>query len=239
MTNIPIFAHRGASAYALENTFEAFEKAYQLGADGIELDIQRTKDEQIIVFHDGDFLRLAGVRKKVTEMTLAEVQQLRLGRRFTRRFFPKAVPMLAEVLQWLHDKQMAVNIEIKSTFIGEEALLTAWLKTLHLPPGSHITSFHEDLLRHCKAVRPDIEMALLVTKKFNWQKLHELAPIDCVHAHKRFYTRANLKACEESGKRIRFYAVTGREPYIKNPHPAVIGWITDYPDRVRKAALKK
>ncbi|MER2106669.1 MAG: glycerophosphodiester phosphodiesterase family protein [Solibacillus sp.] len=235
MKNIPIFAHRGASAYAFENTFEAFEKAKKLGATGIELDIQRTKDNEIIVFHDLDFLRLAGVPKKVAESTLQEIQQLRLGKRLVRRFFPKMVPTFNAVLDWLHKEEMAVNIEIKASFLGAESLLTTWLQTLQLPPGSHLSSFHEELLRHCKSVRPDIEMALLVTKKFDWQQLSRIEPIDLVHAHKKYYTRANLKACDEAGKKIRIYGVTGKESYIKNPHPAVIGWITDYPDKVKHA----
>lgn len=235
MSNMPIFAHRGASAYAFENTFEAFKQAKKLGANGIELDIQRTKDNEIIVFHDEDFARLAGVRRKVVDCTLAEVQQLRLGKRFIRHFFPHTVPTLHAVLLWLHEEHMAVNIEIKASFLGAEALLTQWLQTLHLPPGSHLSSFHKELLVHCKAVRPDLEMALLVTKAFDWQQLHDIGPLDLVHAHKKYYTRANLKTCDEVGKKIRIYGVTGKESYIKNPHPAVIGWITDYPDKVSHA----
>ncbi len=66
MTNsIPIFAHRGASGYALENTFKAFEKARKLGADGVEIDIQLTKDDELIVYHDLDLFRLTGKRKKL------------------------------------------------------------------------------------------------------------------------------------------------------------------------------
>lgn len=235
MTNIPIFAHRGASAYAFENTFEAFEKAKKLGATGIELDIQRTMDNKMIVFHDLDFFRLAGVRKLVAECTLEEVQQLRLGKRFIRRFFPKIVPTLEDVLRWMHQEKLAVNIEIKASFLDAKPLLTEWLQHLQLPLGSHISSFHEEILRHCKKVRPDIEAALIVTKKFNWQQLDRIAPIDLVHASKKYYTRANLKACDEAGKKIRIYGVTGKESYIKNPHPAVIGWITDYPDKVKHA----
>lgn len=62
--NISIFAHRGASGYALENTFKAFEKAKKMGADGIELDVQCTKDSVLVVFHDIDLFRLTGKRKK-------------------------------------------------------------------------------------------------------------------------------------------------------------------------------
>lgn len=238
MTKIPIFAHRGASAYAFENTMEAFEKAKVLGADGIELDIQRTKDNEIVVFHDLDFLRLAGSRKVITDCTLEEVRQFRLGKRFLRHFSSKRVPTFKQVLAWLQQEQMAVNIEIKASFLDSTSLLTQFLSQVQLPKGSHISSFHEELLRHCKTVRPDIEVALLVTKKFDWQQMNQYTYIDTIHADKKYYKPANLKACEEAGKKLRIYGVTGNEAYIQTPHPSVIGWITDYPDKVRAAQTK-
>ena len=72
MNNIPIFAHRGASAYALENTLKAFQKAQKLGADGIELDLQLSKDSIFVVFHDLYLFRLTGVRRLVSDCNLVK-----------------------------------------------------------------------------------------------------------------------------------------------------------------------
>ena len=82
MNKISIFAHRGASGYAVENTLEAFEKAKELGADGIELDLQISKDAIFVVFHDLELKRLAGVRKFVSDCTFDELIQYNLGSRF-------------------------------------------------------------------------------------------------------------------------------------------------------------
>ncbi|UZM98196.1 glycerophosphodiester phosphodiesterase family protein [Lysinibacillus sp. MHQ-1] len=84
---IPVFAHRGASAYALENTFKAFEKALELGADGIELDIQFSKDGCPIVYHDPQLSRLVGINKLVSDCTMEELLRFKLGKPWRRLFF--------------------------------------------------------------------------------------------------------------------------------------------------------
>ena len=53
-----------------------------------------------------------------------------------------------------------------------------------------------------------------------------------LHMHKRYYKPRYLEACVTSEKACRFYAIDGTEPFLTNPHPSVIGWITDYPDKV-------
>ena len=73
-----VWAHRGASAYAPENTIPAFRLAMEQGADGIELDVQLSKDEQVIVFHDAELKRMTGVCKKVEQCTWNEMSAFRL-----------------------------------------------------------------------------------------------------------------------------------------------------------------
>ncbi len=86
-TSIPVFAHRGASAYALENSFRAFEKALELGADGIELDIQLSKEGIPVVYHDPQLSRLVGINKLVNECTVEELLSFKLGKPWRRFFF--------------------------------------------------------------------------------------------------------------------------------------------------------
>ncbi|KYG91749.1 glycerophosphodiester phosphodiesterase family protein [Metasolibacillus sp. FSL H7-0170] len=229
---MPIYAHRGASAYELENTMEAFRKALKLGANGIELDVQCSKDGQLIVFHDNNIKRLTGINRLVQDCTLAELQNYRLGKRFSRIFSAKRMPLLQDVIKWALIERVALNIELKESLTSNYDALIALLKTIELPKNSHFSSFHEQLLIMVKKYRPDIETALLVTKKFDWGKLDSLPHIDAIHAHKKYYRRSYLKACEYAGKSMRFYSITGKESFITQPHPVVVGWITDYPDIV-------
>lgn len=236
MTNrIPIFAHRGASGYALENTLKAFEKARNMGADGIELDLQCTKDNYLVVYHDIDLFRLTGQRKKVNECTYEELSSFPLGKHFLRCFSKLRIPTFHEVVEWANLYNMPLNIELKESLIGNTKALVDGLRHLELPSGSHFSSFHDELMRVVKMQRPDFKTAIIVTKKFDWQELQSLSHIDAVHAHKKYYKPQNFKAGMDAGKGLRFYAITGSESYLSNPDPSVIGWITDFPDRCAKA----
>lgn len=238
MNNIPIFAHRGASAYELENTLKAFRKAQILGADGIELDIQLSKDSIFVVFHDLNLFRLTGVRKLVSDCNFEELTNYKLGKRYKRLFSQNRIVSFEEIIKWANEENMALNIELKESILSKEDVLREVIRWIVLPENSHFSSFIEPLLKVVKETRPHIETALIITKKFDWQSMINRKYYDVIHAHKKYYKPQYLEYCEKAKIGIRFYGITGSESYIANPHPAVIGWITDYPDRVRKAQLK-
>lgn len=237
-SHIPVFAHRGASGYCLENTFSAFEKARKLKADGIELDIQQTKDGQLVVFHDLDLFRLTGKKKLINECTYEEISALRLGKHFTRCFSKQRIPTFQEVVEWSKMYQMPLNVELKESLLEDTTPLINMLQHITLPHGSHFSSFHDELIKIVKMQRPDLETAILVTKKFNWKDLSKISYIDAVHANKRYYKEQYLKECLEANIGVRFYAIDGNEAFLQDPHPSVIGWISDYPDRVKKMQKK-
>ena len=79
-----VWAHRGASGYAPENTLEAFKKAVEMGADGVELDVQLTKDDQMVVIHDELIDRTSDGRGWVKDMTLEELRKYNYNRRISR-----------------------------------------------------------------------------------------------------------------------------------------------------------
>jgi len=99
-----IWAHRGDSAHEVENTMAAFERARAAGADGIELDVRFDRDGNVVVFHDHDLQRLAGRPGRIEELSATERAALRVG--------GHPIPMLAEVLDWLGD--MEIDVEIKA-----------------------------------------------------------------------------------------------------------------------------
>ncbi|MFS0821515.1 glycerophosphodiester phosphodiesterase [Bacillus sp. 1P02SD] len=107
-----IGAHRGASAYCPENTMSAFKKAYELKADMLELDVQLTKDGEVIVYHDFFLDKRTNGRGFVHEHTLTEVKQLDAGSWFSESFTGERIPTFEEVLAWSKDK-IWLNIELK------------------------------------------------------------------------------------------------------------------------------
>ncbi|MFJ7368165.1 glycerophosphodiester phosphodiesterase [Lysinibacillus sp. NPDC098008] len=234
-STIPVFAHRGASAYALENTLQAFDKAMELGADGIELDIQFSKEGLPVVYHDPQLSRLVGSNKLVSDCTLEELLGFKLGKPWKRFFSSYKMPSFDAVLAWAMLHQIPLNIELKSTILDQKNALIHMLDGLKVPAGSHFSSFHYELLEIVKKQRPEYETALIATKKIKWDLLSDYRAADTVHMHKRYYKPRYLEACVGSNKACRFYAIDGTESFLTNPHPAVIGWITDYPDKVLAA----
>ena len=113
-----ITAHRGASVKYPENTMAAFRGAKKLGADWIELDVQQTKDRQIVVSHDTNLGRVTGVNKDIIDMDYSEIEKLDAGSFFNKKFKNEKIPLLEEVLQYAKDNNIRLNIELKP--IGEE-----------------------------------------------------------------------------------------------------------------------
>ena len=93
-----IYAHRGASAYAPENTMAAFYEAEKRGADGIELDVQMTKDGVLVVLHDEDVARTSNGRGLAREMTLSQLRELDFGSWFGPAWAGEKIPTLWQVL---------------------------------------------------------------------------------------------------------------------------------------------
>src|SRR5215204_4501911 len=99
LTSLPqpvIFAHRGASAHAPENTLAAFELALAQGADGIELDAKLSADGHVVVIHDATVDRTTDKHGRVKDMSLAELRSLDAGTFFEEKYHREKVPTLEE-----------------------------------------------------------------------------------------------------------------------------------------------
>ena len=108
-----IYAHRGASGYAPENTLEAFELAAKMGADGVELDVQMTKDGEIVVAHDEGLSRVSNGFGLIHDMTLAQLKKLYFNK--THPEYARAtIPTLREVYELLKPTGLRVNTELKN-----------------------------------------------------------------------------------------------------------------------------
>ena len=103
-----IFAHRGASAYAPENTMEAFALAVKQGADGIELDVQMTKDGEVVVIHDETIDRVSDKKGAVRDYTLEELRKFSFSNHM-EKYKDAAIPTLKEVLEFLDRKSTRLN----------------------------------------------------------------------------------------------------------------------------------
>lgn len=157
-----ILAHRGASAYAPENTLEAFSLAADMGADGVELDVHLTADGQLVVHHDDKINRTSNAQGTVREYTLAELRAFDFGYRFyngERRGI--RIPTLDEVYELLAPRGLIVNVEIKSKDPAVCLACDAAAKRHRMEDRVIYSSFNHFQLRQIREVCPTAFIAPL------------------------------------------------------------------------------
>lgn len=159
-----IFAHRGFSAAFPENTMVAFDAAEKLGVDGIELDVQLTKDGQLVVIHDSTLERTTSGTGNVADFTVAQLKQLSAGAWFASCFQNERVPLLEEVLEWAKGNKLKINVELKSTADQRERMLR---KIIEMVGASGIanriilSSFDHELIFRLAKELPKVETAAI------------------------------------------------------------------------------
>lgn len=162
-----VWAHRGASAYAPENTMEAFRLAEQMHADGIELDVHLTRDGAIVVTHDENVKRVTGgVDKCIADMTLEEAKQLDVCNGM-EAYRGARIPELAEVLEFLKTNRMTLNIEIKTTdnlYPGIECRTVELVHAYGLQDRVIYSSFNHYSLMLARKADPACRIGLLYSE---------------------------------------------------------------------------
>lgn len=161
-----IFAHRGASAFAPENTKASFKKALDLGAKHFEFDVQITSDNKYVVFHDYTLERTSNGKGKLSDKTLLELKKLDIGSWYSEEFSREQIMTLKELIEFF-PKDSFLNIELKrdkndKRFFGESFLeIIRPIKDRIL-----ISSFDWELLTYLNNLEPNISFGILVDKYY-------------------------------------------------------------------------
>lgn len=159
---VEIVAHRGASFDAPENTVAAIKLAWEQKADASEFDIYLTSDGKIVVIHDADTKRTAGVELKVANTTLEELRKLDAGKWKAAKFAGEKIPTLEEILATVPDgKRVFIEVKCGPEIVPE---LNRVLKTAKLKPEQMcIISFNADVVAAAKKARPDLQCLWIVS----------------------------------------------------------------------------
>ncbi|HUJ84928.1 MAG TPA: glycerophosphodiester phosphodiesterase family protein [Candidatus Acidoferrales bacterium] len=220
--------HRGARAYAPENTLTSFKKALEIGVDAIELDVRKTKDNQLVVIHDDNVKRTTNGDGLVCELTLKEIKG------FSAEGGEK-IPTLEEALDFL-DNKVKVLVELK-----EEGIEKQVLSVIHerdLEKNVVITSFSETALKEVRELNDKVETGLIYAKHKNPLKAALDLKANYLVALYRFVHTANVEKAHENGLKVVVWTINNPEEveaYIKK---GVDGIASDKPDILMKAKLK-
>ncbi|MFJ4779561.1 glycerophosphodiester phosphodiesterase [Streptomyces sp. NPDC088762] len=174
-----VYAHRGASAYAPENTLDAIDMAMRLGFEWVENDVQRTKDGELVVIHDDTLSRTTDVEEvfpdrapwRVKDFTAAEIARLDAGSWFDEQFAGAGVPTLREYMERVGRNQQRLLLEIKKPELYpgiEQQTLNllgelGWLDERHVTRRLVVQSFSAASVRIVHGLRPDLVTAFLGT----------------------------------------------------------------------------
>ena len=233
-----IYAHRGASDIAPENTMAAFELADDIGADGLELDVQLTKDGHVVVIHDDEIDRTSDGKGIVEEMFFADLKKLDFGSWKDVKYKGESIPLLTDVCKFVKDNSLLLNIEIKPTLRSNEIedKVIDICKSFNLVDQIVISSFNHYCLRNIKKKCSEIETAILyqsgIIKAGRYAKYTVKA--DGIHPHKYAITAEFIKSAALNGMKIRPWTVDEPELFKKLMHVKYItGIITNKPNIMR------
>lgn len=183
---INIWAHRGCSAAYPENTLEAFEAAAKIpGVVGVELDVQLTKDRQVVVFHDEKVKRVTDGDKEVRDYTLEELKALKVCPGTERE---STIPTFEEVLALLQpyckENGLKINVELKTSIIhyeGIEEMTHELVKKYDLVDSVVYSSFWEASVAKMKEIDPEVVTGMLDPKISKCMSMGERANADALH----------------------------------------------------------
>jgi glycerophosphoryl diester phosphodiesterase len=223
MLQLPqVIGHRGAMAYAPENTLESFREARRRGATWVEIDVKLTADGVPIVMHDDSLARTMGIDRLVAETPRAEL--------------PDAVPTFEQAIACFRELGLGCNVEIKpcegreaeTAYVAVETLRRAWPTAL---PAPLLSSFKDASLKAAQEAAPEFARALLVSELGDdWQGRAEAVGAAGMNVGRRKLTAAGAVAIKRAGYALSVWTVNDPDEAR-----AIVGMgadciITDAPD---------
>jgi glycerophosphoryl diester phosphodiesterase len=231
-------AHRGASAYAPENTMAAFEKAVELGADVLELDLHLTWDNELVAIHDDSLERTTDGRGPVNERSLKELKRLDAGVWFGQDFAGQRIPTLSEVLDRFAGKvPLALEVKAGSTFFpGIEEEVVSILRRHSAIEQTAVASFDHYALERLKEIEPTLRTAaLLVGRPVSLSAIAGPGRADAIALEASLVTKTEVEACRAAGLQLVVWVVNEPAQMRYFIDLGVDGIITDRPDLLRTA----
>jgi len=233
--SVIVFAHRGYSAKAPENTMAAFELALEFDADGIELDIHLTKDGEIVVIHDDTLDRTTNGTGLVSTYTMSELKAFDAGAWFSPEFAGEQIPTLRRVLDLTKGTDTLLNIEIK-TGLGFEQLnekLIPLLDKYDCWERTIISSFNHYALAHLISLKPQARTAILYSAGLvnPWVYAKSIGAT-ALHPYHRTVIPEIVTAAQQNGMMVNVWTVDKEEDVERMKVCRVDSVITNQVERV-------
>lgn len=234
-------AHRGASGHAPENTMGAFQKGFEMKADYIEIDVQMTKDGELVVIHDTTVNRTTNGTGKVGDLTFEEIRQLDAGSWFSEAYAGEKVPTFEEVIDAFRGK-VGILIELKAPelYPGIEKKIADVLVERNMDGSNNgkviLQSFNHESMKKSKELLPNLPHGVLAGT--GWADVTEeqlaqfAAYADYFNPNMNIVTEELVNEVHEAGMQIYPYTSRTQEQALRLFDLKVDGIITDYTEHV-------
>jgi glycerophosphoryl diester phosphodiesterase len=234
-----VFGHRGAKAYAPMNTLPSFELALEQGAQGIELDVHRSKDGYPVIVHDFTVDATSNGSGLVTGMTLAELKALDAGTWFDAKFAGTQIPTLDEVFEAL-GKRLFINVEIKSETVetdGVEQVVADCITRHKMQQRVIVSSFNPRTLRRFRALMPEVPIGFLHYPEAPVDVFTVLGdlPYEAFHPFYEMIDAALVENAKRHQRMVNTWTVNDSARAVALRELGVNGIITDNPDVILQA----
>lgn len=230
--NFIVYAHRGASAYAPENTRAAFDKAIELKANGIELDLQRTKDGKVVIFHDDTIDNKSNGKGKISDYTYAELIRLDFGKWFDNKYKNEKIMLFEDFAKDFFNNDLTYAIELKVLGIEQEVLEIVNKYKTH--ENIYITSFIYDALSNIRKIDSNIKLSWLIEERINKDNIEKLLRIKgnqiCPKAD--FISETDIELANTKGLGVRLWGINNEEIMKKVYKLNIEGMTVNFPDRL-------
>jgi glycerophosphoryl diester phosphodiesterase len=226
-----VVGHRGASGHAPENTMAAFELALQIGADGIEFDVQRSSDGRLMIFHDDELRRTTNAEGSLRNLTFEDLRKVDSGEWFSEAFRGERIPSIEELFDFLRGNDLLIFLELKEPwrFDGIEGQVAQMIRDYDLVDRTQVRSFYHDALHSLYKIAPEISISELWLDRVPDDDEVHYKTIDCLFA---LYTEENLGAVHTRGQQATAWVVNDMEAAQNLIAWGIDGIATDYPDQV-------
>ena len=232
--NFVNYAHRGASSYAPENTMSSFKKAFQLGSNGIELDLQKTKDGKLVIFHDKEIDKKSNGTGKISDYTYNELLELDFGSWFGKEFKNEKIVLFEDFMKSVSDKNLILAIELKEEGIEKDTLEI--IDKYYNKANIFITSFLYNALSNVRKFDNYIKIGWLIEDDINKRNVSELVKISgnqiCPPAN--LVSKEGIKLARENGLSVRLWGVSNEEIMERVYKFDIDGMTVNFPDKLKR-----
>ncbi len=231
-----LFAHRGASALAPENTLAAMQLAQKLGAKWVEFDVTLSKDGDVFVFHDKTLDRTTDQHGLIAKKTAKVLKKADAGSWFSPEYKGATIPTLAELLPALGELGLSVNIELKPHDNRITELVVKVLDTVreHWPAQAApplFSSFSHQAMVELRQRDPQAKIGLLLHEwRMEWQAEADALQCTSIHVDREILTPRRIAAIKHTGRAVYCYTINTRSSAQRLFAQGVDGIFSNYPD---------